>query len=111
MMRTIWSAANPRCSAALNPYVPDDRSPPGLRPERLPRDRGVDELSDKLRMAVVGGVRAGDGNYVEVRHCGQTGGIGDADKRVTQTGDHQRRRDKMRKTFQRRRASQRLDQR
>src|SRR6185312_2545337 len=98
-------------SAALNPYVPDDRSPPGLRPERLTGEIGLDELSDQLRIAVVEGMRARDGNDVEVRHDCQAGGIGNPNKWITQTGNHQRRSNEMRKTFQRRIASHRPEQR
>ena len=73
MIRTIWSA-EPQllsCSTLMCPTT-------DLRPVCVLSGSpaiGLDELSDQLRIAVVEGVRARHGNYVEVRHHGQTGAL------------------------------------
>jgi hypothetical protein len=70
---------------------------------------GLDELSDQLWIAVVESVRTWDRDGLNVGQYPQTGRIRGLDKRVTQTGDHQCRNDKMVKPFQGRVSSHRTE--
>ena len=77
------SGVNSGRSAFLNADRTDDGSAPGLGHERLTGHVRLDELSDQLWIAVVQGVRTGDGDCIDVRQHGQTRSIGDPDERIT----------------------------